>query len=317
MLPWSTYTNLLASTNSVWLIGVGDETNVFNFIGSNPHAEIVKSPCLTFGGADYVTFGNLSTSPTSLLFDGWFNTAGGTYFSSADSGLQLRNNGGAVELFDRARFALMLKTSGIDVTNRWIFLRLTRNTTTGYAAIYIDDMTTPVVSTTTDSNSFVFTEFEIGRWHNTLYPEYMNGSCAGVRLVLDGVEKINCPFAESSGTILYDVSGSGNNGTLTTTSEALSWANTQPVYAYFPNYGGVTWSSGTTNVYVPNTLAGVPATNAVAGFTIARTNLTGMVHNRGSHKIKIGTNEYIWAELINNATYLSTNATGQIGAYAK
>jgi hypothetical protein len=124
------------------------------------------------------------------------------------------------------------------------------------------------------------------------------------------------PFAESSGTILYDVSGNGNHGTLTTTNSAACWANTQNVSAYLHNYGGVTWSSGTTNVYVPNTLAGVPATNNVAGFTVVRTNLTGMVHNRGPYSLLFGgvTNTY---SMLTNSVSITTNATGQITEYAK
>jgi hypothetical protein len=122
------------------------------------------------------------------------------------------------------------------------------------------------------------------------------------------------PLEESGGVIAYDTTLNEKNGTIT----GPVWTNIYlTASCYYHTFGGVTWSSGSTNVYVPNTLAGVPATNNVAGFTVARTNLTGMVHNRGPYSLYFGGITNTYSMMLTNSVSITTNATGQIRSYAK
>lgn len=327
-LPLATYTNLLASTNSVWLTGAGNGTNVFNFIGSNPHAAIVGSPCLTFGGADYVSKtttvplgGNVSwrIDATVISCTKADTTYDGTIFSFGI---------GAVQEFCIAASStkLSIQRAGqhvvsLDLLNITYpaeiyadYNAATSNVTVGIVGGSSTNITlTPFVFTT---NNFILRPGMIS-WSTNFAPSFFIGQIAETKFTYNGSVLQHLVYTENSGTKIYDVSGNGNHGTLTTASETLSWANTQNVAAYFPNYGGVTWSSGSTNRYVPNTISGVPATNSVAGFTVARTNLTKQVHNRGPYSLLFGGVTNTYSMMLTNAVSITTNATGQIGAYAK
>jgi hypothetical protein len=110
------------------------------------------------------------------------------------------------------------------------------------------------------------------------------------------------PLSEGNGSLSYNA---GNPALITTPIHATYntatnvWKTTAGAPSWNLSKGYAAWTNGADTVYVPFTVAGVAATNAVSGYTLNRSKSGGFPHNGSEASIILGdftTNSY--ADLI-------------------
>jgi hypothetical protein len=245
----------------------------------------VESPCLTFGKVT----GEQLTPPCTITKDVFTLTAEVLFNDPSvvfhlydgrqgvDDGVRIYSSGGS------------------------LFAQLNTDTTAGISLLGLNDGAYHTVSLSSDGSTMTLTidavseavtitsvldvpaqTSIIGNNSNGLQP--FDGRMTRFSLSEDGVCGFDYPMVETSGTTVYDVSGKGNHGTITTTDGTTllaMWAQTQDVSHYLANYGFYV-AVAETPPYIPALLDGTGAADGVNPIS----NPAGLLHNWGPHSIK-------------------------------
>lgn len=276
--------NLLA-----WYNG-NDGTNATATVGTN--APIVQRNAITLDGVDDViicydtSVANLvvnSTTAFSIEFTANldaldnFDCIMGNFSTSVNGWRIDQPFAGGLSFFcyDGAGYAV-----NISKGTGWHTYRMERNTSDQYTW-YIDGVAQ--VASTDSLSGAGFTHnctrgFQIGRRNFSPYADFQ---LAYIKIVYGGTTQLEYVCEEGAGSIVYDVSGNGNHGTIT----GGTWTKVDGVSSYQAVYGFT--KSG--SVYIP----ALPDGSADAlGNPI--TNPGGYVHNGGGYSLLLNgvTNSY-------------------------